>query len=61
MLVDCVNENPPKKDQDKYGCYVLTALKAFEWLKENEVFAEEDYPYKGRRGKCKIIKQVYVF
>ena len=60
MLVDCVNQNPPIEDQDKYGCYKFSALKAFQWLKENEVFAEQDYPYKQRRQKCKIINQVYI-
>ena len=60
MLVDCVNQNPAEKDQDRHGCYVFTALKAFQWLMENEVFAEQDYHYKQKRGKCKIIKQVYV-
>ncbi|XVF88711.1 hypothetical protein PTKIN_Ptkin19aG0072400 [Pterospermum kingtungense] len=32
-------------------------LKAFEWLKDNEVYGEKDYPYQGRRGKCESFRK----
>ncbi|XVF88701.1 hypothetical protein PTKIN_Ptkin19aG0071400 [Pterospermum kingtungense] len=57
MLLDCVNQNPKKEEQDKRGCYTLSALKAFEWLTNSEVYAEADYTYQAKRGRCRRIKK----
>ncbi|XVE59026.1 hypothetical protein DITRI_Ditri05aG0011700 [Diplodiscus trichospermus] len=57
MLLDCINQNPKEKEQDECGCYPLSPFKAYKWLKMNEVYAEQDYPYQKRRGPCQIIAQ----
>ncbi|XP_022752195.1 KDEL-tailed cysteine endopeptidase CEP3-like [Durio zibethinus] len=46
MLIDCLCEDPPREKTDPdTGCYIPTVNKAFDWLKENSLQSEADYPY----------------
>ena len=46
VIIDC--------DSKDMGCNGGLMEYAFEWLKNNGIMTEEDYPYTGYKGQCKI-------
>ena len=46
VIIDC--------DTKDSGCNGGLMQYAFEWLKDNGIMTEADYPYKGYKGTCKI-------
>ncbi len=51
-IIDC--------DTEDSGCSGGLMQNAFEWLKENGVMLEEDYPYTGRKDTCKKDPSKYI-
>ena len=47
VIIDC--------DTMDMGCNGGLMEYAFEWLKNNGIMTEADYPYTGKKGECKII------
>ena len=52
MLIDC--------DSYDSGCNGGLMEYAFEWIKENGIMKEEDYPYTGYKGTCKADPSKYI-